>query len=601
MAKNPDELLEKARRFYDQGYKEKGDETVREILTLDFNHGKTWELLHQLYGPRRRFEDFHQEFIRRYYPQYVNHSPVYRGPLTTSRVEVEAENTGRSVSLLDRILQPFKLLLAKISNSGREKQIQTSKGAGSGIDLAEDTQPVRVSTHPSASQTSLPMPAGTPSTDAQIKPPPATIQTAMEKRVTPTSIQPVPQNSKDRIKEEIIQVMVVDDIAQTRENIVRSLSFHAHIQVVATASNGKEAIQLARSKRPDVVLMDVNMPDMDGLTATAGVRKVSPVSQIIILTVQDDLDYMRRAMMVGARDFLTKPPLIDELVTAVQHAYEFAKQEKAKLAAQQPTQLAAAQRSRGKIITIYSSKGGTGCTSLAANLAVTLSNSETRVVIVDGDLQFGDVAVMFNEPEKTSVLDLALRAEELDPEFVESVLVTHRSGVKLIGAPRPEEAEEIHSEQFEKMLRFLCTLFAYVIVDTSTHLSETTLAAIDASDLLLVVTLQDIPSIVSTRRFLDLVPQLKIPAQRLLLVMNGFDQRVNISPEKVNKTFQQEIAALIPLEQQVVIPSINRGLPFMLQGDILGKPLGKAYLSLAEAVRQRLKEIEEPELEDNPV
>jgi pilus assembly protein CpaE len=392
----------------------------------------------------------------------------------------------------------------------------------------------------------------------------------------------------------------VDDIAQTRENIVRSLSFHPHIHVVATAANGKEAIQLARSKHPDVVLMDVNMPDMDGLTATAGVRKVSPVSQIIILTVQDDVDYMRRAMMVGARDFLSKPPLIDELVTAVQHANEFAKQERVKLAAQQPAQ-SIVQRSRGRIITVYSSKGGTGRTSLAANLAVTLSNSETRVVIVDGDLQFGDVAVMFNEAEKTSVLDLAMRAEELDPELVESVLVSHRSGVKLIGAPRPEEAEEVSSVQFAKMLRYLSTLFAYVIVDTSTHLSETTLAAIDASDLLLVVTLQDIPSIVSTRRFLDLVPQLKIPSRRLLLVMNGFDERVNISPEKVNKTFQQDITAIIPLEQQVVIPSINRGLPFMLQGDILGKPLGKAYLSLAEAIRQRLMEIGEPELESNIV
>jgi pilus assembly protein CpaE len=600
MAKNPDDLLEKAHRFYDQGYKDKGDAIVKEILTLDFNHGKTWELLHQLYGPRRSFEDFRQEFIKRYYPQHTNQGLGYRGPLTTSRVEVEAENTGRSVSLLDRILRPFKSLLAKISNSGREKQFQTSKETGSGIGLAEDTQPVRVSAQPSTSQTSLPS-ADTPPANAQIRPPPAAIQAAAEDHAAPTPIQAIPQKSKDRLKDEIIQVMVVDDIAQTRENIVRSLSFHAYIQVVATASNGKEAIQLARSKCPDVVLMDVNMPDMDGLTATAGVRKVSPASQIIILTVQDDLDYMRRAMMVGARDFLTKPPLIDELVTAVQHANEFAKQEKAKLAAQQPAQSAAAQRSRGKIITIYSSKGGTGRTSLAANLAVTLSNSETRVVIVDGDLQFGDVAVMFNEPEKTSVLDLALRAEELDPEFVESVLVSHRSGVKLIGAPRPEEAEEIRSEQFEKMLRFLSTLFAYVIVDTSTHLSETTLAAIDASDLLLVVTLQDIPSIVSTRRFLDLVPQLKIPSQRLLLVMNGFDERVNISPEKVNKTFQQEIAALIPLEQQVVIPSINRGLPFMLQGDILGKPLGKAYLSLAEAVRQRFKELGEPELENNPV
>ena len=87
----------------------------------------------------------------------------------------------------------------------------------------------------------------------------------------------------------------------------------------------------------------------------------------------------------------------------------------------------------------------------------------------------------------------------------------------------------------------------------------------------------------------------------MLLVMNGYDERVNISPEKVNKTFHQDIAAIIPLEARVVVPSINRGLPFMLQSDIVTKPLGKAYLALAEAIRQRLKELGEPELEGDIV
>jgi pilus assembly protein CpaE len=595
MAKNPDELLEKARRFYDQGSKEKGDSIVREILALDFNHSKTWELLHQLYGPSRTYVDFQQEFIKRYYPQHSQSSQTYQGPLTTSRVELEREHGRQSDSFIDRLLRPFKALLARFSNPGQQKQSTPSLDTKPGSGVSEDTQPVRV-THSAPAQPDHP-----PTAEVQPKPQLPRVQGAIGDGNSPAPIGVEPQKTREVPKEEIIHVMVVDDIAQTRENIVRSLSFHTHIQVVATASNGKEAIQLARSKHPDVVLMDVNMPDMDGLTATAGVRKVSPASQIIILTVQDDLDYMRRAMMVGARDFLSKPPLIDELVTAVQHAYEYSKQERAKLAAQRTSQSAAVQRSRGKIITVYSSKGGTGRTSLAANLAVTLSNSETNVVVVDGDLQFGDIAVMFNEQEKTSVWDLAVRAEELDAEFVDSVLVSHRSGVKLLGAPRPEEAEEISPVQFTKMLRFLSTLFAYVIVDTSTHLSEATLAAIDASDVLLVVTLQEIPSIVSTRRFLDLVPQLKIPERRMLLVMNGYDERVNISAEKVNKTFHQDIAAIIPLEARVVVPSINRGLPFMLQSDIVTKPLGKAYLALAEAIRQRLKELGEPELEGDIV
>jgi pilus assembly protein CpaE len=598
MAKNPDDLLEKAHNFYQQGKKEQGDAIVKEILDLDFDHGKTWELLHQRYGSRRTFEDFRREFILRYYPQRLSPGQISRGPLTTSRVELESEEDRRPASLLNQLLQPLKALLGIAEDPGKQKQANTAAEVVPAARRSEDTQPVRPLEQ---SAESRPVRAF-PDTNRQIKPPPATTPGDGESRIKTAPRHPEPGKPEKTPKTDKIQVMVVDDIAQTRENIVRSLSFQTQIQVVATASNGKEAIQLARSKHPDVVLMDVNMPDMDGLTATAGVRKVSPASQIIILTVQDDLDYMRRAMMVGARDFLTKPPLIDDLVTAVENAYEFTKQEKVKLAAQQPIMGMDSERSRGKIITVYSPKGGTGCTSLAANLAVTLSTSETKVVIIDGDLQFGDMAVLFNAQEKTSVLDLTLRAEELDTEFVESVLVPHSSGIKLLGAPRPEESDQVNSEQLIKLLRFLRTLYTYVIVDTSTQLSEATLAAIDASDLLLVVTLQEIPSIVSTRRFLDLVPRLRIPSQRLLLVMNGFDERVNISPEKVSKTFQQDIAAIIPREERVVVPSINRGMPFMLQSDILAKPLGKAYVSLAEAIRQRLSEIgEDVELVSNTV
>ncbi len=597
MAKNPDDLLEKARSFYQQGKKEQGDAIVKEILDLDFNHGKTWGLLHQRYGSRRTFEDFRREFILRYYPQSLNQGQASQGPLSTSRVEPESEGTGGPASLLNQLFQQLKTLLGIAEDPGKQKQAYTAAEVVPAARRSEDTKPVRNLEQSAESQPVRPP----PDTNRQIRPSLAKPPEDGDSRFKTSPLPPEPGRIEKRPKTDTIQVMVVDDIAQTRENIVRSLSFHTQIQVVATASNGKEAIQLARSKHPDVVLMDVNMPDMDGLTATAGVRKVSPASQIIILTVQDDLDYMRRAMMVGARDFLTKPPLIDDLVTAVEHAYEFTKQEKVKLAAQQPAMAVASDRSRGKIITVYSPKGGTGCTSLAANLAVTLSTSDTKVVIIDGDLQYGDMAVLFNAQEKTSVLDLALRAEELDTEFVEGVLVSHSSGVKLLGAPRPEESEQVSSEQFIKMLRFLRTLFAYVIVDTSTRLSEATLAAIDASDLLLIVTLQQIPSIVSTRRFLDLIPRLRISSRRFLLVMNGFDERVNISPEKVSKTFQQEIAAIIPREERVVVPSINRGMPFMLQSDILSKPLGKSYVSLAKAIRQRLTEIEEPELESNPV
>src|SRR5512147_2372350 len=104
-----------------------------------------------------------------------------------------------------------------------------------------------------------------------------------------------------------IRVLIVDDVAETRENVRKLLQFEADIEVVGAARTGREAIQLSDELKPDVVLMDINMPDMDGISATEAIRARQPAVQIIILSVQGDQNYMRRAMLAGARDFLTKP------------------------------------------------------------------------------------------------------------------------------------------------------------------------------------------------------------------------------------------------------------------------------------------------------
>ena len=117
-----------------------------------------------------------------------------------------------------------------------------------------------------------------------------------------------------------IRLLIVDDIFETQENIRRLVSFSPEIEVIGTAENGREAIEKAIKTRPDVILMDVNMPDMDGITATEVIRRKSPLSMVIILSVQADQNYMRRAMMAGAVDYITKPPSIDELITAIQRA-----------------------------------------------------------------------------------------------------------------------------------------------------------------------------------------------------------------------------------------------------------------------------------------
>jgi pilus assembly protein CpaE len=400
-----------------------------------------------------------------------------------------------------------------------------------------------------------------------------------------------------------IRVLIVDDIAETRENVRKLLQFESDFEVIGAARTGREGIETAKQSRPDVILMDINMPDMDGITATEMIRKELPFTQIVILSVQGDPNYMRRAMLAGARDFLTKPPTVDELTAAVRRAGRMALDEKSKTppafvpqkGGGRPGLVAVPSATYGKIVVVYSPKGGSGCTTVATNLAVTLQNEETTVALVDGNLQFGDVAVFLNEQGKNSVVDLAPRVDELDPQIVDEVMITHtKSGVRILIAPsRPEYAESVSGDQFIKVLKYLRRLYSYVVVDTSSSLTDVTLAAMDAADLIVLITTQDIPAIKNARLFLDLVDVLKIDRQRVLFVMNRYDKRIGITPDKVSDSFKHEIVAVLPDEERVVIPSVNRGVPFML-GD-KSKPIARSFLTMTEAVRDRLTKLESVE------
>jgi pilus assembly protein CpaE len=391
-----------------------------------------------------------------------------------------------------------------------------------------------------------------------------------------------------------IRVLIVDDIAETRENIRRLLQFERDMEVVGGARTGKEAISLAHETQPHVVIMDINMPDMDGIAATEALLKDLPNTQIVILSVQNEPDYMRRAMLAGARDFLPKPPSADELVSTIRKVGQRAlAQTVAVPVAQTPgvsTGAAPLRSQHGKVIVVYSPRGGVGRTMVATNLALALQTEDTPTVIVDASLQFGDVSACLNLQTRNSLIDLVEQAAELDAELVDRIAIHHPSGMKVIAAPaRPEQAEAVQGAQISKVIRFLTTIFHYVVIDTNSALNESTIGVIDASDIVVLIGAPDLPTIKNLRMFFDLGEALNLTPQKLVLIMNRMDKRYGISAEKVADLLKQPIIAQIPLDDRVVPLSTNNGEPFILQDRT--KPVARAILEMTQAVKARLVEI----------
>jgi pilus assembly protein CpaE len=241
---------------------------------------------------------------------------------------------------------------------------------------------------------------------------------------------------------------------------------------------------------------------------------------------------------------------------------------------------------------VYSPKGGTGCTTIAVNLAIALNNEDTRTALVDANLQFGDVAIFVNEQGKNTILELAPRVDELEPDVVEEILINHAaSGLRILAAPqRPEMADKISTDQFTKVVQYLQKMYAYVVIDTAHILSDVALSVIDISDVIVLVTTQEIPAIKNARLFLDLLQTMGIGKERVVFIMNRYDKRIGITPERVSENLKQELSVTIPLDEKVAITAVNRGVAFML--DNKAQPVGRGIFSLAEAVRARLITLE---------
>lgn len=122
-----------------------------------------------------------------------------------------------------------------------------------------------------------------------------------------------------------IRVVIVDDIEDTISNLTKLLGFESDIEVVGVAFDGRTGIDLVRATEPDIVLMDICMPMMDGITAAEIISSSVPASPIIMMSVQGDQDYLRRSMLAGAREYLVKPFSADEFVNAIRDVHQLEK------------------------------------------------------------------------------------------------------------------------------------------------------------------------------------------------------------------------------------------------------------------------------------
>jgi pilus assembly protein CpaE len=364
-----------------------------------------------------------------------------------------------------------------------------------------------------------------------------------------------------------IKVLVVDDIVDTGSQISKLLAFEQDMEVVGVAGSGQEALQLASTVLPDVVLLDINMPDMDGIETAERLTRQTPSAAIVMMSVNGEADYVRRAMLAGARAYLIKPFSSDELFSMVRDV--FVRRPVTPMVPVGPGQSgvggAGSDSVNRRIIAFFSPKGGVGSTTLAVNTAVASAELQRSTAIVDGSLQFGDVGVLLNlNPLRGSIADFLPEMQQGVYDGLDSGLLRHASGLgALLAPPSPEVADLVTADILRRALERLRSQHDVVVVDSPSLLNDHSLAVLDVADTVMCVISLDITAIKSARAVVEVAERLGYGEDKLRFVLNRADSSHGIRLEDVERSLGRKVEFMVVSDGRAALHALNHGIPFV--------------------------------------
>jgi len=292
---------------------------------------------------------------------------------------------------------------------------------------------------------------------------------------------------------------------------------------------------------------------------------------LLLLASGEASALLEEALGADVTDVVLLPALTENVVFAIRKATHA------------PRRAAAAGKRDGRIITVFSPKGGTGKTVIATNIAAALAKDDgRRTLLLDLDLQFGDAAIMLGiEPEKT-IFDFVNAPGELDPDKLAGYTTKHKSGLDILPAPlRPEDAELVTEAKLGRLIEVARACYDAIIVDTSPFFHGPMLATLDRTDELLLVCSLDVPTLKNVRLALGTLEMLSFPPARIRIVLNRANSKVGMKQREVEAALEQKVHYEIPSDRVVPI-TVNKGVPAVLAEP--GSDFSRAINAMAKGV-----------------
>jgi pilus assembly protein CpaE len=338
--------------------------------------------------------------------------------------------------------------------------------------------------------------------------------------------------------------------------IRKAMSAEARVKLLAGGNDTEQLYGEIVRLKPMAAIIALGPNSDHAVNFIQRLNTECPKTAIISAAENASPDLILRSLRAGAREFLRLPIDADELRTILDRIAEFCN-----------TQVEV-PRKKGRMIAVFSSKGGCGTSFLATNLAACTAN---RSILVDLNLQAGDLPLFLGVEPKYSIADMVEKRTRLDDGLINSLVTPYSSHLSLLAAPKEaDSADEIEPQHVFEVLQRLRESFDLVVLDPQHTFDSITLAALDQADEIVLVLTLDIPAIRSTQRALEIFDRLGYPRKKVRIVVNRFSKQIDLDLRQVEKFIGEPVVGFVPSDYQTAVNSINLGTP-LVQSDATSK------------------------------
>jgi DNA-binding response OmpR family regulator len=355
-------------------------------------------------------------------------------------------------------------------------------------------------------------------------------------------------------------ILVVDDDFDTLQLVGTMLERQGY-EIVA-ANNGQKALDLAEKHKPDLILLDVMMPGMDGYEVTRRLRAMENTAfiPIILFNAKAQVDDKVEGFEAGADDYLTKPTHPAELIARVKTI--FTRTGSLTMPEEQEPE------KKADIIGVIAAKGGLGVSTLALNLAISLhQQSEEFVTLAELRPGQGDIGIYLGYTQSEMQTDLLHRnAKDIKARDVQQALVTHGSGVQLLlSSFAPTDTHLMQAgEQFEAIVKQLAKSARYLVLDMGAGLPLANRKIVNLCDQLVVVIEPSQHAIEKTKELLAALEQRGVQGDKIKVVLvNRVRMEITIPAPQIQQQLGHKLANILTPAPELAYQAAMRHEPLI--------------------------------------